>query len=406
MPRFSQWEQPSQAEEPKRQRLYGSTPLDEYDDGFGGLGLDLAHPHDSPELAVALPVDIAHELSQRVELDAGGGLLSPYDEIHGRLARLDRLDEASVGKLLSKGELICMLTENGITGCRDGAASSASLHGKRKSALVVELLLAIKERRIAATLEDAKRQRLRAPREDDEATLPPDELQQLDGGGCCTQRPCDPEGITQMPNGLIASQGQTPLQPAPLDHLAAPALGEVAPPPTEPAIPPAPRVRAVRLEPLPPASLDAAEESFVWKLLTGALEPIDKKSPAKPSRSVHTQTEPAPTSSSVEQPQPLSQLQQSQACVQSSQPAYCSNSRDVDDLVQKVRKLLKASPMQTSDSDIRDALDACGFHVMQTVEALRARPSPPARRAIPALATSADNMARTWEERLARGSLF
>lgn len=389
---------PSQlAEEPKRPRLYASTPLDD----FGGFGLDLTQPPDepqqSPELAVEVPSfpvpaapDIVHELSQRVALNERVPI---YEEIHARLARLQRLDDASVGKALSKGELLCLLSTNGI-------ACKTSAH---KGAVVAELLIALKEKRIGSTLADAQQRALArlVPEEEDPATQPPDDLDAAAS-----------DAVTQMPTAANASA----LIGAAIDPCAAASTEAGA----SKQLLGARTTPASRGPPPPPASLTSEEEDFVWKLLTGALEPLGAKASStdggSSSRSVHTQTEHVEFGSAAVLSggaggfaPPYSQLQ-SQACVammaSNSQP-YCSNGggnggRDMEGLVSKCRKLLKASPYGLADDEIRDALIANSYNVMQAVDSLRAKAS---ARDARAHENTSNNLVRTWEERLARGSL-
>ncbi|KAG8469345.1 hypothetical protein KFE25_007863 [Diacronema lutheri] len=418
MPRFSQWGQPSQVEEPKRPRLHGGAPPA---GGFdaGALGLDLTQPPDSPELAVdappAVPPDISHELSQRVALGTGAlSALPTYDEIHARLQRLDRLDDASVGKALSKAEVLLLLTANGINSHR------ASAH---KATIVDELLRALKQRRIGATLADAQRALVRATSsvDDDDATLPPDELDaamtdalaQMGQPQHASPRPPPPlPSATGAPAFRAAA---TPLLPVRTNSM--PDVAALA----QPHASAAKRRRGA----LPPASLTEEEEDFVYRLVTGTLGSIGGDgSDGAASRSVQTQTEPhafaAPRSAGGALA-PYSQLQQSQACVtvavdsqqQQLQMALHSNAagQHIDDLVGKCRKLLKAHPFALADDDIRSALATNGRNVMQAVESLRAKASTASASARAAAATSgplgsaASRMQRVWDERVTRGLL-
>lgn len=389
MPRFTQWEQSPPAEELKRPRVHAHEPLlEQY--RYGGYGFDCTQPPDeqqSPELGVEMPLplppmpapaapDIVHELSQRVELGAGGTTSAAlvYDEIHARLARLERLDDASVGKALSKGELLCLLTNNGIASCR---------HSTHKGAIVAELLLALKQQRIGATLADAQARALaRANAEEEEGgTLPPDE-----------------ELGAAAPNAPTQAPTAGPAVPAPA------AAGPAAHVPVA--------VPARRRAPMPPVSLTAEEEDFVWRLLTGTLgEPIGADG-SFASRSVQTQTEPAPPAAGGFAAgaglASGSQLQQSQA--------YCSNGgggstgRDVVSeglLIGGVRRQLK-SAKQLTDDEIRDALAASGDNVVLAMASLRAKTSTQGAQGLAAAHENDSghaNLTQVWGARLARGSL-
>ncbi|KAJ1633473.1 hypothetical protein T492DRAFT_1135847 [Pavlovales sp. CCMP2436] len=408
MPRFSQWEQ-LQDDEHKRPRPFGDDPHQGW--GFG-FGLDLTQPPESPELTVALPepVNLAHELSQRVTVPSSA--LPLYDDVHAKLARLDKLDEVTVGKHLTKAEASSLLAANDIHSFVHGASKGRLTATTSKTTVVSVLLQAIKDKRIGSTLAEAQRQG--AVDDEDEATQPPDE----DAAVSSKEAVFAP--ITPAARPPLAAASSI-LQPRavhamdlPLGKRPCQAKSQQAQrqQPAEPHAPPPPQLTADRPTPDPP-TLNSEEEAFVWKLLTRTLQPLGLTAElglARRNAQTQTDAEPVPAARPVgtgsapssSQPPPM----QSQACVVGSQTGYFSNGCDMSIEVSKVRTLLKSYSASVSDDEIREALGANGGF-LQAVEQLRTKFSARANTPLPYGAqTTSDNQVRMWENRLATGSLF